>query len=203
MKRFRKMLAPLFLLIPSCLARIDSIFHLLNLICQCSLIHYAWFLHIYSIIINRSVISSKLQFVRYSIKLSYYTHYYNTIRCLIEIESTLVPTPETPTTLHWNVSCVFLCRFYLHRKPLQLYIETFCAFFYAGFTLFYCVVIHCHLPAFSFYTSTFTMAYCHLSQCDRFCVFCLCASHCSLLFATGKLHFMWLINCPKESYLNR
>jgi len=106
------MLAPLFLLIPSCLARIDSIFHLLNLICQCSLIHYAWFLHIYSIIINRSVISSKLQFVRYSIKLSYYTHYYNTIRCLIEIESTLVPTPETPTTLHWNVLCIFLCRFY-------------------------------------------------------------------------------------------
>jgi len=35
-------------------------------------------------IINRSVISSKLQIVRYSIKLGYYTHYYNTIPCFIQ-----------------------------------------------------------------------------------------------------------------------
>ena len=34
-----------------------------------------------------------------------------------------------------------------------LHIVTFCAFFCAGFTLFYCVFIQCHLPAFSFYTS--------------------------------------------------
>jgi len=34
-----------------------------------------------------------------------------------------------------------------------LHIRTFCAFFCAGFALFYSVVIHCHLPAFSFYTS--------------------------------------------------
>jgi len=37
-------------------------------------------------IIIRSVISSKLQIVRYSINLGYYTHYYNTIPCLIQIE---------------------------------------------------------------------------------------------------------------------
>jgi len=36
--------------------------------------------------INRSVISSKLQIVWYSIKLGYYTHYYNTIPCFIQIE---------------------------------------------------------------------------------------------------------------------
>jgi len=37
-------------------------------------------------IINRSVISSKLQIVRYSIKLGYYTHYDNTIPFLIQME---------------------------------------------------------------------------------------------------------------------
>ena len=36
--------------------------------------------------IIRSEISSKLQIVWYSIKLGYYTHYYNTIPCLIQIE---------------------------------------------------------------------------------------------------------------------
>jgi len=33
-----------------------------------------------------SVFSSKLHIVLYSIKLGYYTHYYNTIPCLIQIE---------------------------------------------------------------------------------------------------------------------
>jgi len=33
-----------------------------------------------------SVFSSKLHIVLYSIKLGYYTHYYNTILCLIQIE---------------------------------------------------------------------------------------------------------------------
>ena len=35
---------------------------------------------------NRSVFNSKLHIVLYSIKLGYYTHYYNTIPCLIQIE---------------------------------------------------------------------------------------------------------------------
>ena len=42
--------------------------------------------------INRSVISSKLQIVGYSIKLGYYTYYYNTIPWLVQIEFTLTST---------------------------------------------------------------------------------------------------------------
>jgi len=43
---------------------------------------------------------------------------------------------------------------YLPRKftlfIALLYIVTFCTCFCAGFALFYCVAIHCHLPGFHF-----------------------------------------------------
>ena len=57
-----------------------------------------------------------------------------------------------------------------------LHIVTFCAFFCVGFTLFHCVVIHCHLPALLFYISQLQCSLPHsvthfLQRDGQFCVF--------------------------------
>jgi len=66
-------------------------------------------------------------------------------------------TALVPDDLLVHHSIYLIIDRYLPRRftlfVASLHIATFCAFFCAGFTLFYCIVIHCHHQAFTFYTS--------------------------------------------------
>jgi len=87
-----------------------------------------------------------------------------------------------------------------------IHIVTFCAFFCAGFTLFYCFLIHCHILAFSLYTSYLPRSLSHvvtnfLWRDCRFYAFYLFTSQCSLFYVVGKLHAMrrGQRHCPEEA----
>jgi len=83
-----------------------------------------------------------------------------------------------------------------------LYLVAYCAFMCRLYSI-YCVVVHCHLPTFFIYTSTFSVAYCrpfHMTRCSIL-RFCLYTSHLSLFLVIGKLHGMWLKTLPWGSLL--
>jgi len=58
-----------------------------------------------------------------------------------------------------------------------------------AFYSIFCVVIHCHLPAFFilfFYVSSVAFVTHFLQRDGQFCVFCLCTAYCSLFLVIGK-----------------
>jgi len=85
--------------------------------------------------------------------------------------------------LHSNILCIIL-------QILRYYI----AFLYIVTSPHF--ILH-------FLTSTFTVACCHSFLMAWWSIlhFCLCMSHCSLLFVIGKLHVMWLKTMPWASQL--
>jgi len=96
-----------------------------------------------------------------------------------------------------------------------LHLRTFYAFFCAGLTLFYCVVIVSTSSLLSFFFSHFYLPRSLWRIVTKFLhsvvvgwsvlrLLSSCTSHCLLYFVTGKLHVLcgWK-HCSEEAYMNK